>query len=276
MKVIDKEHLIARARPQTIVEESNLKIQVRVTHCVAPSATAKLEIDMSSPFPAAATISWLPVRREEASLAATDAVGSLYDAKQSAIRCNAHDRPRRRSAVEAARRAAFARAAGDGSSAQAEFGKTTVAFAVAERMIASYKHGVWLVDLAPLADPSLVPSTVATVLGLEIRTGNALPDLVAWLRDRQTLLVFDNCEHIIDAVAGLTAAILSGAPGVSILATSREPLGMAGEGEYRLTPLAIPKASSSLNSCGGSFFPRGAVVRRARDRERRRFPVLNR
>src|SRR5207245_3787484 len=71
-------------------------------------------------------------------------------------------------------------------------GKTTVALAVAERMRASYEHGVWLVDLAPLGDPRLVPSAVATVLGLEIRTENPLHGLVAAVRDNQMLLLLDN------------------------------------------------------------------------------------
>src|SRR5258708_6222360 len=70
-------------------------------------------------------------------------------------------------------------------------GKTTVALAVAERMIADYEHGVWLIDLAPLNDPRLVPSAVATVLGLEIRTENPLPGLVAGLRDKRMLLLLD-------------------------------------------------------------------------------------
>ena len=78
-------------------------------------------------------------------------------------------------------------------------------------------------------DPRLVPSAVATVLGLEIRTEDPLPGLVAALRDKRMLLLLDNCEHVIDAAAGLAAAVLSGAPGVNILATSREPLGVAGE-----------------------------------------------
>ena len=134
-------------------------------------------------------------------------------------------------------------------------GKTTVALAVAERMMASYEHGVWLVDLAPLGDPRLVPSAVATVLGLEIRTEDPLAALVAALRDNRMLLLLDNCEHVIDAAAGLAAALLSGAPGVSILATSREPLGVAGEREYRLASLGIPQASSRLTAAEAAAFP---------------------
>jgi predicted ATPase len=134
-------------------------------------------------------------------------------------------------------------------------GKTTVALVVAERMMAGYEHGVWLIDLAPLGDPRLVPSAVATVLGLEIRTENSLHGLVAAVRHNRMLLLLDNCEHVIDAAAGLAAAVLSAAPGVNILATSREPLGAAGEGEYRLAPLGIPKASSRLTAAAAAASP---------------------
>src|SRR3954468_5284232 len=103
-------------------------------------------------------------------------------------------------------------------------GKTTVALAVAERMIGDYEQGVWLVDLAPLGDPRLVPSAVATVLGLEIRADDLLSGLVTRLRDKRMLLLLDSCEPVIDAAASLAAALLGRAPGVSILATSREPL----------------------------------------------------
>ena len=134
-------------------------------------------------------------------------------------------------------------------------GKTTVALAVAERMIADYEDGVWLVDLAPLGDPRLVPSAVATVLGLEVRTENPLPGLVAGLRDKRMLLLLDNCEHVIDAAASLAAAVLSGVPRVNILATSREPLGVAGEREHRLGPLGSPPTSSGLTAAEAAAFP---------------------
>ena len=134
-------------------------------------------------------------------------------------------------------------------------GKTTVALAVAERVIASYEHGVWLIDLAPLGDPRLVPSAVAAVLGLEMPTEDPLHGLVAAVRDKRTLLVLDNCEHLIEAVAGLATAILSAAPGVNILATSREPLRVAGEREYRLASLGIPQASSRPTAAEAAAFP---------------------
>jgi predicted ATPase len=134
-------------------------------------------------------------------------------------------------------------------------GKTTVALAVAERMIASYEHGVCLVDLAPLTDPRLVPTAVATALGLEIHTEDPLDGLVAAIRDERMLLLLDTCEHVIDAAVSLAATILSGAPGISILATSREPLGVSGEREYRLGPLSSPQPSSDLTAVEAATFP---------------------
>ena len=134
-------------------------------------------------------------------------------------------------------------------------GKTTVALAAAERVTTNYEHGVWLIDLAPLGDPRLVPSAVATVLGLEMRTKDPLPALVAALRDNRMLLLLDNCEHVIGAVASLAAALLGGARGVNILATSREPLGVASEWEYRLAPLSSPQLSSGLTAAEAAAFP---------------------
>jgi predicted ATPase len=97
--------------------------------------------------------------------------------------------------------------------------------------------GVWLIDLAPLADARLVPSAVAQVLGFDIRSDDPVPGLVGALRDRRLVLVFDNCEHVIEAAATLVVAILRGAAGVDILATSREPLRVEGENVQRLPRL---------------------------------------
>jgi predicted ATPase len=93
------------------------------------------------------------------------------------------------------------------------------------------------------------------VLGLEILTEDPHAALVAALRDSRMLLLLDNCEHVIEAVARLAAALLGGARGVSILATSREPLGVTGEYEYRLAPLGSPQPSSRLAAAEAAAFP---------------------
>jgi predicted ATPase/DNA-binding winged helix-turn-helix (wHTH) protein len=125
-------------------------------------------------------------------------------------------------------------------------GKTSVALAVAEAVAADYEHGVWLVDLAHLSDPRLVPSALASVLGLV--SNDQIPSLVEQLRGKQMLLILDNCAHVIEAAASLAVGILRGAPGVRILATSREPLRVEGERRHRLLPLEVPSASASLTA----------------------------
>jgi predicted ATPase/DNA-binding winged helix-turn-helix (wHTH) protein len=134
-------------------------------------------------------------------------------------------------------------------------GKTAVALDVAERLIGSYEHGVWLIDLAPIADPRLVPTALAAVLKLEIKSESPLPGLILALRDKQMLLLLDNCEHVIEAAASLAAGILKGSRGVQILATSREALRVEGERRHRISGLASPPPSDRLGAAEVLNFP---------------------
>ena len=249
-EVVGKEELIARAWPQTVVEDSNLKIQVSALRRALGDGQGGNRYVLTVPGRGYNFVA--PVRREETLLAA------LAPPIPSTTPHNLPFAVTRMIGRDDAVATLVARLARDrlvtivGAGG---IGKTTVALAVAERMMAGHEHGVWLVDLAPLGDPRLVPSAVATVLGLEVRTEDPLAALVAAVRDNRMLLLLDNCEHVIDAAAGLAAALLGGAPGVNILATSREPLGVPGEREYRLAPLGIPKASSRLTAADAAAFP---------------------
>jgi predicted ATPase len=108
----------------------------------------------------------------------------------------------------------------------------------------TYPGGVWLVDLAPLADPSLVPDALARALGIRETPGRPLlATLVDVLRDQALLVVLDNCEHLLDACAQLVDPLLCACPRVRILATSREALRLAGETVLQVPPLAAPVAS---------------------------------
>ncbi len=110
-------------------------------------------------------------------------------------------------------------------------GKTRLAVEVANLLAAEQAAGVWYVDLAPITDPDLVPVTVARALGLPDQPGRSTMDTVLhFVRDRQLLVVLDNCEHLLDACAEMVVALLSAAAGLSLLTTSREPLGVGGEG----------------------------------------------
>ena len=133
-------------------------------------------------------------------------------------------------------------------------GKTTVAVAAANALRGSYRDGIQFVDLAPMKDPSLIPSAVAALLGVPIRTDDPIPTLVAALSTRQMLLVLDCCEHMILATAALAEAIFAGAPGVHILATSREALRAEGERVHRLPALETPPWSERLTPQQGMAF----------------------
>ena len=130
-------------------------------------------------------------------------------------------------------------------------GKTRLAAEVARRVAGRFADGVWLAELAPVADPALVPSVVAAALGVREQAGVPAAEAVARvLASRQLLLVLDNCEHVIDAAAGLCAGLLGACDDVRVLATSREPLAVAGEARYRLASLALPDPGDLAGAAG--------------------------
>jgi predicted ATPase/DNA-binding winged helix-turn-helix (wHTH) protein len=249
-EVVGKEQLIARAWPKTYVEEANLKIQVSALRRALGDGQGGNRYVITVPGRGYNFVA--PVRHGEpsrASLPPTVASTAAHNLPFAVTRMIGREEAVA-ALVSRLSRQRLVMIVGPGG-----IGKTTVTLAVAERMIGSYEHGVWLVDLASLGDPRLVPSAVATVLGQEIRTEDPLAALVAAVRDNRMLLLLDNCEHVIDAAAGLAAALLGGAPGVSILATSREPLGVTGEFQYHLGPLDLPRASSRLTAAEAATFP---------------------
>ena len=120
-------------------------------------------------------------------------------------------------------------------------GKTRLALQAAAEALGDYPDGVWLAELAALSDPAVVPQTAAAALGVPERPGQAmLGTLVHALRAKRLLLVLDNCEHLIVASAELIDALLRGCPGVRVLATSREALGITGEVAWRVPSLPVP------------------------------------
>jgi predicted ATPase/DNA-binding CsgD family transcriptional regulator len=146
-------------------------------------------------------------------------------------------------------------------------GKTRLAAEVARRVAGRFADGAWLVELAAVQEPGLVPAAVASVLG--VRDGPGVPvvdSLAGVLARQQLLLVLDNCEHVIVAAAALCGTLLSAADDVRILATSREPLGVAGEARFRLPPLAL----AAPDDLGGS--PGSEAVALFADRARRADP----
>ena len=249
-RVVSKEDLISKVWPNVFVEESNLKIQVsalrrvlgdghdgrrfivavtgRGYEFVAPVRLAE-EVRGPLPQPTAAP------EKHNLPVVLTRMIGRSEAVAAIAARM---------------RRERLVTIVGPGG-----IGKTTLALAVSETVIADYSDGVWFVDLAPLDDPRFVASAIASVLGLEVRSENPLPELLASLRDQQVLLIFDNCEHVIDAAADAIGRLLKGAARLGVLATSREPLGIPGESLFRVPALENPPPSSSLTAAEAIRFP---------------------
>ncbi|HTD76920.1 MAG TPA: helix-turn-helix domain-containing protein, partial [Chloroflexota bacterium] len=120
-------------------------------------------------------------------------------------------------------------------------GKTRLAFEAARRLAADYADGIWLIELATLSDAGLVPRKVASVLGVREASGvTLLARLTQTLQSKQSLLVLDNCEHVLQACAELVDSLLRACPSLHILTTSREPLGIGGETVWRVPSLSVP------------------------------------
>ena len=130
-------------------------------------------------------------------------------------------------------------------------GKTRLAMQTVAGLVPAYPDGVWLVELAALTDPALVPHSVARVFGLKEQPGKALTQTITeYLAERRLLLVLDNAEHLLEACARLADTVLHGCENVSALVTSRERLGIAGELTYRVPPLSLLDAGRRVTPAG--------------------------
>jgi predicted ATPase/transcriptional regulator with XRE-family HTH domain len=147
-------------------------------------------------------------------------------------------------------------------------GKTRLALAVAESTLGRYADGVWLVELAALSDPGLVPEGVALALGVREQPGySVLETLRNHCSGKCMLLVLDNCEHLVPACMALTSALLRAAPALSVLATSRQALGVAGERRYRVPSLSVPDpAHLPSHELAGSYEAVRLFIARAQER----------
>ena len=247
-ELVGKNELMARVWPRTFVEEGNLKVQVAGLRRALGDRRGSNQYVVTIPgqgyrFVAPVTLSEaLPTRPA----AAAERVHNLPVAVTRIFN--------RTDTVEALKarlpRERFITIVGPGG-----VGKTTVALAVARGVIDAYPHGVRFVDLAPLADPRLVPNALATALGLKICSEDPTPGLIADLRGKEMLLVLDACGRVIEAAAALAVELLNRAPGVQILATCREPLRAEGEQVHRLPSLKCPPASARLTAAEALRFP---------------------
>ena len=126
-------------------------------------------------------------------------------------------------------------------------GKTPLAVQVVAQIAGGFADGVWYVDLAPITDPENVPVAVIRTLGLPDQPGrSAMDTLLQFVGERRMLLVLEDCEHLLDACATLVVALLGGCPVVTLVATSREPIGVAGEVSWRVPSLSLADEAIEL------------------------------
>ena len=133
-------------------------------------------------------------------------------------------------------------------------GKTTVGIAVAHQMTSQFGPAAFF-DLGPLSDPMLVPTAVASALGLMVQSDDPTPAIISFIRDKKMLLILDSCEHVIATAAALAEHVFQHAPEVRILATSREALRVEGEHVLQLPPLESPPLDADLTASDVLAFP---------------------
>ncbi len=236
-ELLTKEDLIARAWPDTVVEEASLRVHVAALRKALGDGQPGRRFIVNVPgrgYSFVATTEGTVAAAETAAPASglPALLTRLVGRQQAVDDLLGHLRTRRLVTI-----------AGPGG-----IGKTSVALAVAEAAASRFAEGAVFVDLAPVDDPRGVPAALAAALGVAVRTEPYLDSLVATIRTRRVLLLLDNCEHVVDAAATLAEAVLRGVPGASILATSREPLRAAGEWVQRLPPLGLPPVAPALTA----------------------------
>ena len=126
-------------------------------------------------------------------------------------------------------------------------GKTRLAIEITSQLTAEFPDGIWYVDLAPITNPEVTSVTVARTLGLPDQPGRSTMDLLQrFFDDKAMLMVLDNCEHLLDACGTLVVELLAACPHLTILATSREPLGVPGELSWRVPSLSLADEAIEL------------------------------
>jgi predicted ATPase/DNA-binding winged helix-turn-helix (wHTH) protein len=248
--VVTKDEIIRQVWPNTVVEENNLRVHLTALRKLLGeghvsgryienvpgrgySFVATVDQQNTPPEESAATTKSLPVNN----LPGT--VGEIIG-RDAVITAVVTQLPQRR----------LITLTGSGG-----IGKTTVALAVAAKLVGAYVDGVAFVDLATIIDSLLVQSAIASVLGCALSAERPTEDLVRFVGARRMLLLLDNCEHVVNGCAALVAALLKGNTGVGILATSREPLHIPGEWVQQLPPLALPPLSAASSLKEAIQFP---------------------
>ena len=224
-QLVSKDALMQRVWAGLVVEENNLAVQVGVLRKL-------LGADAIATVPGRGYRFAHALRRSDGETPTGQAGGNLPAAVSPILGRDA-DLAAVRACMDRQRLVTVVGAGG--------IGKSRLALAAASAVRGRWRDGVWWLELSGLGEAALLASSMAQTMGLGLQGRESGPAaLAAALADREVLLVVDNCEHLLDAVAALVDTLLKGAPGVRVLATSQEPLRLEAEQQYRLNPLAVP------------------------------------
>lgn len=252
-EVLTKEELIHRVWPGTVIDEAGLRVHIAALRKALGEGRSGLRYVANVPLRGYCFV--VPVTRHGPALPAS---GTLPGLPAGAAPVSLPPRVSRllgrddaiAAVIDTLQKRQFVTLVGPGG-----IGKTSVALAAADGLQAGYPQGICFVDFATLSDAALVPSAIATALGVPLQTDNPTRELAAWLRQRRMLLILDNCEHVVEAATAVSEALLGSAPGLSVLATSREPLRARGEWVQRLTSLAGPPANTPTSYSRALAYP---------------------
>jgi len=231
-EVVSKKELMQTVWPNTVVEQNNLRVHLTMIRKVLDDADGTRYI-INVAGRGYSFIAPITLLRESEVPSSTQIQERGEDLPQPNTRVVGRDEAIAR-VLENMSRRRLVTISGPGG-----VGKTTVALAVARLLCPPYEQ-VRFVELARTEDPLLIPFALATALGIAAPARNATATLIAYLKDQEILIVLDNCEHVVVAVAQLVELILNGTERVGVLATSREPLLTEGEFVYNLAPLGLP------------------------------------
>ena len=250
-QVVGKRELLARVWPDTFVEEASLRVHIAALRRALGDGNAGRRFITNVPGRGYSFVALVSVSEEQAGDAARLRASKLPQPDMPIPLARMVGRSSVVSALaEQLSRSRFVTVVGPGG-----MGKTSVAVVVANQLLDDFPDGVHFVDLAPLTDPLLVPSTLAARLGVGVHAENPLRGLIGFLKEKNCLIVLDSCEHVIETAATLAEEIIGATKRPRILATSREALRAEGEHVYRLSPLAFPSPASDLKAEDALGFP---------------------
>lgn len=259
-EVLSRPELEARVWPHTIVEETSLRVHISALRKILGDGIGGARYIANVPgrgYSFVVPIAVLDAPHEPAAaLAARPPIGNTPMPTR-----RTHNLPARLN--HAIGRSAITRTLGERLATRrlvsivgpGGMGKTTVALEVAEGLLGRYADGIWFVDLAPLTDPARVPRALASALHISVSDDDPWATLRDPLRSARMLVVLDNCEHVIEAAADLVERVLREAPGVHILATSREALEAEGEWVHRLAALEAPEPDDDTDLVQALAYP---------------------